>query len=204
MKKIKKIYCVFALLLAIGIIPVFFRFDAGGAVRFSNPWASQACEKNTSQGCHCAKNPPQNGACVKKTSQFILNFNCSLGRACAKNPPQCCACAKNTSQSCACAKNPPTGRACAGNPLKYVNAFMGVAAYVMVIVLLIALLRILDRKERRQRLLENPDFDRIFGAAAKTPNGSNKGEAEANDGIDGLRREFLQEMIRVYFDKEGD
>ena len=136
MKKIKKIYCVFALLLVIGISPVFFRFDADGAVCFNNPWSGSHVEKS-------------------------------------------------------------------GTPLRYVNAFMGVAAYILVVVVLIALLRRLGREERRRRLLADPDFDRIFGADADAP-GGDENEAKAKDGTGGLRREFLQEKIRVYFDKEGD
>ena len=75
--------------------------------------------------------------------------------------------------------------------LRYVNAAMGVAAYILGIIFLSFVLRALCRAERRRRLIENcnRDFESLFAASP---------DRETH------QKEFLNEMIRVYFGPEEE
>ena len=75
--------------------------------------------------------------------------------------------------------------------LRYVNAAMCFVAYILGIIFPSCVLRALCRAERRRRLIENcsRDFERLFAASPARET---------------HQKEFLNEMIRVYFGSEEE
>lgn len=183
------------LLLAWIASPVFLHFDADGAVRFTKPW--ETGQNKTRDG-----NPTPGGA--------VTGSGDTSGGGSTQNKPN----GKNTTaESTASAtmdlatgkctvniKNGNTapdkdkqssGNVTGASSLKYVNVALAVTAYILGMIFFCAVLRWLGKAERKKRLLGRcgGDFRKLL---AGSPD-----RAEH-------QKEFMREMIRVYFDKEAD
>ena len=169
---------VFGLLLAWIACPVFLNFDAGGAVRITKPWApaqKEVCDGQTK---------PEHKTSATAEATASVSINLSDGK-CDVNIK------KNEKPNPAVMNKPGSGNIAEGSSIKYINIFMAIVAYILVVIILSLFLRGLLKAGRRRRMLYEcgGDFRKLLAASPD--------RAEH-------QKTFMREMMRVYFDKGVD